>query len=72
MLTYRDLPASAQALRQLTTIASAYAAAHALSPREVQALLDAVRQRVCAELARRGDVSGGGRTAAGLEEDPHG
>ena len=67
MLTCRDLPASAATLQLLTAITHDFAAAQRLSAREVQALLDAVRHRVCAALARSGDASGGDRTEVGEE-----
>jgi hypothetical protein len=51
MLTCRDLPASAASLQLLTAITHDFAAAQRLSAWEVQALLDAVRHRVCAALA---------------------
>jgi hypothetical protein len=67
MLTYRDLPASAATLQLLTAITHDFAAAHHLSPREVQALLDVVRHRVCGALLSRSDQSEGDSTA-GSEE----
>jgi hypothetical protein len=67
MLTSRDLPASAATLQLLTAITHDFAAAHQCSSREVQALLDAVRQRVCAALVRERDTFEGERTV-GSEE----
>jgi hypothetical protein len=56
MLTARNLPASAATLKRLTAITLDFAQAHHLSAREVQALLDAVRHRVCAGLQMKGDA----------------
>ena len=67
MLTYRDLPASAQALQRLIAITHDFAAAHQCSPREVRALLDAVRERVCAALASGSNPSEDGRTEGSKE-----